>query len=173
MLAPKRIEKNAIAAAMEKALRYRLLNEPQEAESICRDVLEVEPDHQQAVVTLLLALTDQFAGEISQPLDNAKELLPRLSEEYDREYYAGIIHERWAKALMGRDGPGDVIYSWFREAMTCYEQAITLARPDDPDATLRWNTCVRILNRNERIRPSNDSLFRDVVSEFGEDMPPR
>ena len=36
-------------AALEKALRYRLLNEPVEAESICRDVLEVDPDNQAAL----------------------------------------------------------------------------------------------------------------------------
>ena len=42
------ISPDAVPAALEKAEHYRLLNEPEEAESICVDVLEVEPDDQQA-----------------------------------------------------------------------------------------------------------------------------
>ena len=39
----KRISQAALPAALAKAERYRLLNEPEQAESICRDVLAVEP----------------------------------------------------------------------------------------------------------------------------------
>ena len=56
----KKIETSGIAHALEKAERYRLLNDPAQAESICRDVLEVEPAHQDALRHLILALTDQF-----------------------------------------------------------------------------------------------------------------
>ena len=56
----KTLAAEAIPRSLEKAERYRLLNEPAEAESICCDILAVEPDNQQAIVTLLLALTDQF-----------------------------------------------------------------------------------------------------------------
>jgi len=45
---------------LTKAERYRLLNEPEEAESICRDILDVDPTHEAALVNFLLALTDQF-----------------------------------------------------------------------------------------------------------------
>jgi len=61
----KLLHKEGIPAALDKAERYRLLNEPAEAESICLDVLAIEPDHQQALITLLLALTDQFEQGIA------------------------------------------------------------------------------------------------------------
>ena len=51
----KRLSEEAIPAALEKATRYRLLNEPAEAESICHDVLQIDPENQQALVVLLLA----------------------------------------------------------------------------------------------------------------------
>ena len=50
----------AVPRAVAKAKHYRLLNEPAEAESICRDVLSAQPDNDQVMVVLLLALTDQF-----------------------------------------------------------------------------------------------------------------
>ena len=56
----KSISTQAIARAIVKAERYRLLNEPQEAESICRDILTVDPENQEALVMLLLSITDQF-----------------------------------------------------------------------------------------------------------------
>ena len=56
----KPLSPDAIPQALEKAHHYRLLNEPAEAESICLDVLEIDPDNQQALVTLLLALTDRL-----------------------------------------------------------------------------------------------------------------
>ena len=56
----KRLSDEAIPAALEKALRYRLLNKPAEAESICRDVLQIDPENQEALVVLLLALTDRL-----------------------------------------------------------------------------------------------------------------
>ena len=60
MFTLKPIDPAAVPAALQQAERYRLLNEPEEAESICLDVLAVEPDNQQALVMLLLSLTDQF-----------------------------------------------------------------------------------------------------------------
>jgi hypothetical protein len=47
----KQLHKDAIPAALEKAERYRLLNEPGEAESICLDILAVDPDNQRAVIS--------------------------------------------------------------------------------------------------------------------------
>lgn len=94
----KRLSKDAIPAALDKALRYRLLNEPAEAESICRDVLSIDPDNQQALVTLLLALTDRFDEGYAVGAIQAQEVLSRLRDEYERAYYAGIICERQAKA---------------------------------------------------------------------------
>jgi len=51
----KPLSKENIPAALEKAERYRLLNEPMPTESICLDILEADPENQKAIVTLLLA----------------------------------------------------------------------------------------------------------------------
>ena len=102
----KPIRKDAIARAFEKAERYRLLNEPFEAESICLDILAVEPTHSQALSCLLLSLTDQFSHSAGQAMERAKALLARFPGEYERTYYGALISERFAKRKL-RDGhPG-------------------------------------------------------------------
>src|SRR5262245_18918704 len=132
----KPISTNAVPPALEKALRYRLLNEPLEAESICRDVLLADPDNQQAHITLLLALTDLFDEEYVAALERAREILPRLESPYDRAYYEGIIDERWAKAESARKVPAHVVSGWLLRAMHCFERAGSLADADNPDAVL-------------------------------------
>src|SRR5688572_21985855 len=117
MVQLKRITKDAIPAALEKALRYRLLNEPQEAESICLDILAVEPGHAEALVMLVLALTDQFEKLYAEALARAKDVLPKMPLGYEQAYYEGIINERWAKAQLDRGVPSHVACGWFREAM--------------------------------------------------------
>ncbi|HEX8950195.1 MAG TPA: hypothetical protein VF945_00045, partial [Polyangia bacterium] len=102
----KRIRQAALPAALAKAERYRLLNEPEQAESICRDVLAVEPKDQTALVTLLLSLTDQFRAQSTTSVRRAEEVLAQLTDEYQRVYYAGIIRERWALALLAGGDPG-------------------------------------------------------------------
>jgi hypothetical protein len=87
----KPISTQGVAAAVQKAERYRFLNQPWAAESICLDVLQADPDNQQALVILLLALTDQFGETMSDGVERARELLPRLKDGYKRAYYAGII----------------------------------------------------------------------------------
>lgn len=142
----------AIPRSLQKAERYRLLNEPAEAESICLDVLRIDPDNQQALVMLLLALTDQFGTGLD--VNQAREVLPRLRDEYARSYYAGIICERKAKARLHQGTPGAefAAYDWFREAMSWYEKAEGLSPPGNNDATLRWNTCARVIMRNPHLR---------------------
>lgn len=169
----KSISKQAVPAALEKALRYRLLNEPMEVESICLDVLLVDPKNQQALVTLLLALTDQFDDQYVAALERANAVLPRLASEYDRAYYAGIVHERWAKAEAARRVPSHVVTGWYLHAMHCYEQAESLAPPDNPDAILRWNTCARLLDRDAGLLLADDSMTHDVEAEFGDEAPTR
>lgn len=145
---------DAIPKALEKAERYRLLNEPEGAESICLDVLRIEPQNQAALVMLLLALTDQFAS--GGTVDRAREVLPALHDEYDRRYYAGLICERRAKALLHRGGPGSsfMAYDGLREAMSWYEKAEVIRPHGNDDALLRWNTCVRLLRRHPHLRPA-------------------
>jgi hypothetical protein len=148
MFTLKPLSKDAIPSALAKAERYRLLNEPLEAESICLDVLEVDPDHQDAVIMLLLALTDQFPDQSSsKAVGRAIELAERLAHEYDRAYYSGIIRERRAKAVLHHErfGAAAAAVEWLREAMAFYERAEAISPARNEDAVLRWNACARLL----------------------------
>ena len=148
----KPITRAGVAAALHKAERYRLLNDSSAAESICLDILEIEPENQAALVTLLLSITDQFGDELADAVHHARQVLPRLRDEYKRAYYAGIVCERCAKAHLRRGalGSADVAADWFREAMTWYGKAESMRPPDNDEAILRWNTCVRMLGKHER-----------------------
>lgn len=149
----------AIPRALEKAERYRLLNEPTEAESICEDVLRIDPDNQQALIILLLALSDQFDDGVGGHLTVAKDVLPRLTSPYDRAYYAGIIAERYGKAQMRTGGPGARLsgHQYIHEAMERYDEAIAVRPPGNDDALLRWNACARLLTRDgAETRPVED-----------------
>ncbi len=154
----KRISRDGIERALEKAERYRLLNEPSDAESICQDILEVEPDNQRALVVLLLSRTDQFQLARGASVAAAREVLPKLTSEYQRAYYAGIICERWAKARHTRGAPGGgaTVYHWLREAMEWYEQAEALRPAGNDDALLRWNACARMVERFPDVQPGLD-----------------
>jgi hypothetical protein len=155
----KPLSKDAIPGALEKAMRYRLLNEPGEAESIAEDVLRSDPENQQALVILLLAITDRFGKGYAIGVTQAQEILPRLHDPYDRAYYAGIIFERRAKAQLYRGGPGCGFgaYELLREAMTWYEKAEGLRPIGNDDALLRWNACARIIMCNNLApRPEAD-----------------
>lgn len=148
----KPITHEGIPAALQKAERYRLLNESAAAESICLDVLEVDPTNQEALVSLLLSITDQFTEELADGVGRAKEVLPRLTDQYERVYYAGIISERRARAQLHRGalGSADVAAEWFRDAMRWYEKAEAMRPAGNDESILRWNTCVRMLGRHER-----------------------
>jgi hypothetical protein len=161
----KPISTAGIGEALEKAERYRLLNEPSLAESICHDVLHIEPANQQALIILLLALTDQFGQGISA--GKAREILPRLLTQYDQHYYAGIIWERSAQAQLRKGSPHAAFFAHdaFRHAMDCYEKAIAMRPAANDDAILRWNTCARILMRNPNLRPRHDESFEPVTGE--------
>jgi tetratricopeptide (TPR) repeat protein len=152
----KPLSSEAIPAAMEKAERYRLLNEPWQAESICRDIVAQDPENQDALIALLLSITDQFKSERSRRVKDAKEVLERLRGDYERAYYEGIIWERRGTALLARRGPGSgsVIYGRLREAMDCYERAEALRPPGNDSARLRWNTCARLIMEHSEIEPA-------------------
>jgi hypothetical protein len=169
----KRLSASAIPRALEKAIRYRLLNEPWEAESICLDVLEADPDNQEALVTLLLALTDGFAGSPGVDVTRPTEVLARLDDAYARHYYAGLIRERWAHALVSKGVPRHVAQSWIREAMREYEQAAAISPPGNEDAILRWNACVRFLEREEKLEPRPAEVRMTSEAHHGDEMPLR
>lgn len=141
-----------IAAALHKAERYRLLNDSAAAESICLDILAIEPANQRALVMLLLAITDQFGDELGERARQAHALVPKLDDEYGRAYYAGIIHERRAKAQLHRANPGavDIAVDYLHQAMQCYARAEAMRPAGDDDSILRWNSCARMLVAHDR-----------------------
>jgi hypothetical protein len=162
----KPITRESFPIALQKAERYRLLNDSSAAESICLDILAVEGDNQQALVTLLLSITDQFPDDPGDSVKRARDVLPKLKDEYKRAYYAGIIAERKAKALLHRGDPGvdDVAHDWFRDAMRWYEKAEAVRPSGNDEAILRWNTCARLLSRHEPKRATNQE-FEPVLGE--------
>src|SRR2546423_9326387 len=143
----KLLSREAIPAALEKAMRYRLLNEPGEAESICHDVLRIDPENQEALVILLLAITDRFGKGYAMGALQAQELLPRIRDPYERAYYAGIICERRAKALLAQGGPGCGFeaYGYLPEAMTWFEKAEAIRPAGNDDPLLHWYACARYI----------------------------
>jgi hypothetical protein len=158
MVELKPLSREAVPRALEKAERYRLLNEPLEAESICLDVLQADPDNQRALVTLVLALTDQFDEAFGEADLRLRETLPRLRDDYERAYYAGIACERRAKAELRKAGPGSgyAAYGSLQDAMRWFEQAEAIRPPGNDDARLRWNACARILDRHPNLGPAPD-----------------
>lgn len=141
----KTLSREAIARALEKAERYRLLNEPVEAESICLDVLAADPDNQDALATLILAITDQFRDEgTAAHVSRAERLLPQLTDPYTRAYYGALINERRARAALDA-GRATMAYEWLLAALKGFDRAIELRPAGNDDAVLRWNACVRVL----------------------------
>ncbi|MFQ5968372.1 MAG: hypothetical protein ACE5MI_12315 [Acidimicrobiia bacterium] len=154
----KRLTEEGLPAALERAEHYRLLNQPELAESICLDILEVEPDNQRALVVLILAITDQFETGGSDPRATAaRKHVDRLSDPYQRSYYAGIISERRARAFLSRGPSQQFAYQHFRQAMEFYEEAAAIRPAGNDDAILRWNTCARSIKlRKLRPRPERE-----------------
>jgi tetratricopeptide (TPR) repeat protein len=140
------ISQSGISEALAKATLYRYLNEPEEAESICHDIIAIEPEHQLAWRTLGLAITDQFIGQSWDRFGEAEEAFQRLTDPYERDYYMGLLHERRAKAQMRAARPAHVLVGLFKEAMRYFEEAEKIHPPENDDAVLRWNRCLRLLN---------------------------
>lgn len=151
----KPLSKDSVAEALSKAERYRLLNDPLEAESICRDILAVEPDNRDARVSLILSLSDQFGEHLNETFQEACDLASNLSDEYSRAYYSGLICERRAKQHLRRGGPGAgyVAYDWYHKAMEHYASAQEVRPAGNDSSILRWNAVVRTLRRHPEVTP--------------------
>ena len=165
----KPLSAHAIPAALAKAERYRLLNESDLAESICEDILAAADDNQQAVVTLILAITDQFRDHgVGAHVARARSLLPRLRDGYERLYYGGIICERCARAHLAHGGPGaDVLATeWFGKALDLFAQAMAIRPAGNDDAVLRWNACARTLDRHPELHPRAEEPATAVAAEW-------
>jgi hypothetical protein len=141
----KPISRVGIASAISKAELYRYLNEPGEAESICQDILALEPSHQTALRLLGLAITDQFTGKMSDRYSEAARAFHGLTSEYERAYYTGLLEERKAKAQLRAGRPPHTVLPIFEDAMRLFEEAEKVRPADNDDAILRWNRCVRLL----------------------------
>lgn len=148
---------DAIPAALEKANRYRLLNEPGAAESIYLDILSVDPDNQEAITNLVLAMSDRFGKDYAIGDARVTEFITRIKSDYERSYYTGIMYERRGKATLAKNGVG--AYELLRQAMDCFETAEAMRPSGNDDAILRWNGCARIITRNN-LRP------RDMPDDF-------
>ncbi len=165
MIQLKPLKPEATAAALEKAKRYRLLNEPDVAESICLDILAGQPGHQEALITLLLALTDKFrVSGIVPAFEQAQEVISQLDSSYSKAYYHGVIFERRAKFHLHQGGPGagTAAYDWFVKAMEDFEKALGADDPKNQEAVLRWNCCARILNSRPDLK-ADDSIEGEML----------
>jgi hypothetical protein len=161
----KLLSAEGIPGALAKAERYRFFNQPDEAESIYRDVLDAEPANQEALVGLLLALTDQFEQGLPGIVGRARELVPSIRDAYERAYYSGIICERRAKALLrqAKVGSAGMAYDLLREARAWYEEAEALRPPGNDDVLLRWNACARLLIRHPQMAATVPERYEPYV----------
>jgi hypothetical protein len=163
----KSISKAGIAEALAKVELYRYLNEPEEAESICRDILAVDPEHQLAKRMLGLAITDQFLGTSSDRYAEVAALFASLRDAYERNYYTGLLHERRAKAQLRIGCGAHILLPLVEEAMRCFAEAEKVRPAGNDDSILRWNRCVRLLES----RP-DFHWERDQFPLQDEDSPP-
>lgn len=161
----KPISSMAVPEALQKAERYRLLNEPWEAQSICEDILAADPDNQEALIQLVLAMTDQIGDGISE--SETRSVISRLHDDYHRAYYAGIVYERSAKAILKARHPGCHMAAAdsLQEAMEWFERAESIRPSSNDDAILRWNTCARMIMRNPALEPQPEERFQEVLGE--------
>jgi hypothetical protein len=164
----KPISKEAIPRAIQKAERYRLINQSWAAESICRDILEIDSANQQVLVMLVLALTDQLAeGVHATVMKDVHETLPRITDLYQRAYYTGIVSERSGQAHLHRGGMGSgaMAYDSLREAMKWYEKAEAIRPVGNDDAILRWNTCARLITSHPHVAPHTESAYEPALED--------
>ncbi|MEQ9289474.1 MAG: hypothetical protein RIG77_21275 [Cyclobacteriaceae bacterium] len=155
MIKLKPLSADSVPNALKRAEHYRLLNQPRQAESICRDILLVEPTNKQALVNLILSITDQFGTNISSSDSEARELCGKLDDDYQEQYYLGLIEERLGRAALKKSIPRAkyIAYEFYHNAMEYYEKAEKIHPPGNEDSILRWNACARTI-QEFKIEPS-------------------
>ncbi len=154
----KPLSKEAIPKAIDRAKQYRQLNQPWHAESICRDVYAVDPDHQQNLIILFLAITDQFVNDKhGKSMQDAEEIIDKLRDEYQRDYARGIVFERQASAAIKRGGPraSYIAYYHILRALEFYEKSAKSHPDKNEESILRYNTCVRMVEEFD-LKPAPD-----------------
>jgi hypothetical protein len=168
MFTLKTLKVASIPSALQNAERYRLLNEPSEAESICLDILQAEPDNQEALIMLILSHTDKFKTQLYPAFDNALSVLEQLRDELSKTYYRGVIYERRANAHLNKNEPNsnNIAHDYYIKAMAEYEQILESNPNGNETAALRWNTCARILNENPNLNPSEQSREVEITDAY-------
>jgi tetratricopeptide (TPR) repeat protein len=161
----KRLPRANLEAAIARAEHYRDLNQPEEAESICRDVLDVDGTHQAAWAILGLAITDRFPSHEAGLLEEAIAAFEHLEDAYERTYHIGVAWERAAKAHLERQEAHSAVTA-FEHALSLFERSEQM-RPDSPDPILRWNRCVRLLSSHPALRAALDEP-REHDVRFGD-----
>ena len=153
----KSLSHDSIDSAIETARHYRLLNDPENAESICLDILAIDENHQDAVEILILSITDQFTG--GSRIKEARQHLSKIVGDYKRTYFAGLICERAAQSILAKNNPGarEAAYEWLRDAMEHFTKADELSHDGDAPI-LRWNSCARIINKHQLQAPHEESF---------------
>lgn len=161
----KAISKNGISGALAKVQHYRYLNQAEEAESICRDILAADPENQMGLRQLGLAITDQFTGAGTDRLREAQDCFEKLTSAYERSYYLGILHERRAKAQLRAGHLAQSLLASFEKAMQYFEEAERIRPQGNDDSLLRYNRCLRLVQ-------SIPELKREAVGLEVHDTPP-
>jgi len=159
----KTVSKGGISRALAKAEIYRYLNEPEETESICRDILAVESDNQAALRMLGLAMADQFCGGPSDRCPEVESVFQSLADPYERLYYTGLLHERKVKAQLRAGEPLRILAPLLENAMACFERAEKIRPQDNYDCILRWNRCVRLLQSLPSKEAEKEPVGLDVA----------
>jgi hypothetical protein len=162
----KTISKSGIAEAIAKAELYRYLNEPEEAESICRDILAADPKHMLGLRTLGLAITDQFTGAPTDRYAEVEKIFQGLTDPYEHLYYTGLLCERRVKAQLRAGRAPYTLLPLLEKALQCFAEAEKISHPGNDDAILRWNRCVRLLQSQP------DFETEEIVSFEAHDSPP-
>jgi hypothetical protein len=166
MFALKALSHESVPGALARVERYRLLNEPAQAESICSDILAIQPENQEALIGFVLSLSDQIPQD-KRAFQNALAAAGKLNSEYDRAYYTGLVWERRARALHheGARGSQHSVYEWILKALHCFEEAERKRPPGNDDAVLRWNTCVRFLAQHPGLTARAEEIPEAIISE--------
>ena len=172
----KPLSSSAVPAALAKAERYRLLNEPEQCESICEDVLRADPGNHPATVMLILAITDRFPQDDRGRQSGDGTCQPACRPTTSASYYAGLVAERRARALLSHGGMGR------RGASQWLQQAMAALRPCRCRAAAGQRRCpaemervrARVFNAASRLadrrrpaqRPDHAPVKKDVFNFF-------
>ena len=157
---------SAVKKALKKAKQYRSLLEPEIAESICLDILHVDPENQDVIVVYILTLLDQISrSDNKTQIKTIERAIEKLTSQYQRYYYTGLLNERRARHLLTQAMSHSFAYDYFYEALQYYQKAIERCPEKNDEAILRWNSCIRTIEK-EKLKPRRDSedLLVDMES---------